>query len=333
MTGSFFPLVSCKEAGSFPRLKEGQELIAQGLLGCLLLAGGEGSRLGWEGPKGTFPITPIQKKSLFELFSEKILAAGRQAGVKIPLSIMTSPLNHDATALFFKRNQSFGLSSQELFFFQQGMRPLLDLNKRPLGKSGPDGNGCALARFVESGLFEQWWKRGIRYLNLFLVDNPLSDPCDAELLGHHLFEGADWTVKGVRRKDPTEKVGVLGVSEGKLFIIEYTDLPPSDALRFPFANSGMYCISMELVFALAKEKESLLPLHLVLKSEKERQFYKQETFLFDLLPYAKKAQAVLYPRERVFAPFKTMEDLPGVRAALQENGRRIFEEATEKRRL
>src|SRR3972149_8197563 len=127
--------------------RQGRALLREGKLGCLILAGGLGSRLGHEGPKGTYPITPIRKKSLFQLFAEKIRAAENRYQTTIPLAVMTSPQNHEETIRFFETHNYFGLKKENLFFFSQHELPLLDEKRYPLSVKAPDGNGYALRYF------------------------------------------------------------------------------------------------------------------------------------------------------------------------------------------
>jgi len=191
---SFFPYTRSMEAGCGHASQVGIEATKKGLVGCLLLAGGQGTRLGWPGPKGTFSVTLIKKKSLFQFFAEKVKAASVFVNRDLPLAIMTSPLNEAETRQFFQKNNFFGLKPHQLFIFSQTMLPFLDFNKRlvhtrTLAK-GPDGNGSCFESFFKSHVGEQWQKSGIEYLNIVLIDNPLADPYDFELLGHLLETAA-----------------------------------------------------------------------------------------------------------------------------------------------
>ena len=314
-----------------PEMEErGKELLKQGVLGCLILAGGEGTRLKWKGSKGTYPITECKKKSLFQLFCEKVKVAGQRDGVIVPLAIMTSPPNTEATRAFFEQNSHFGLKVDDLSFFEQEMLPLLDHDKQPTDEKGPDGNGYCFKNFVKSGIFSEWKARGIKYVHVLLVDNALADPCDAELLGVHASEGLDWTVKCIERLlsiSGEEKTGVLVEESGKLRIVEYSELPKEIGAQYALANTGMHCVSMDLISRLKYD----LPLHLARKKRGEHWFFKQEAFIFDLLPQAKKSAAFLCDRAQIFAPLKNKEgeDSPkSVRIALQKRDRACFETIT-----
>ncbi len=325
------PLPFYYKAGNHEMEEIGLALLKQGKLGCLILAGGEGTRLGWDGPKGAFPVTRFKKKSLFQLFCEKVNAAAQRDGAQVPLALMTSPLNHDQTVAFFEENNGFGVSPERLSFFQQGMLPLLDHNKKPTHERGPDGNGPALKYFCESGIFAKWRELGIEHVHVLLVDNALADPCDAELLGVHASEGLDWTVKCIEKESPQEKVGVLAEVEGRLQVIEYTELPKELGVEFALANTGMFCLSMDFIEHV---KDVRLPVHLAKKKRAGRWIFKQETFLFELMKEARKSAAVLYDRESVFAPLKNKEGDKchrSVLSALQQSDRSQFEKVTGER--
>ena len=318
------PLSFYYKAGNPEMEERGKELLKQGALGCLILAGGEGTRLKWKGPKGTYPITQCKEKSLFQLFCEKIKAAALRDGARVPLAIMTSPPNTEATRAFFEQNHHFGLNPGELSFFEQEMLPLLDQDKQPTEERGPDGNGYCLKYFMKSGIFLEWKERGIKYVHVLLVDNALADPCDAELLGVHATEGLDWTLKCIERKGPEERAGVLVEENSKLQVIEYCELPKEIGAEYALANTGMHCVSMDLISRLKHD----LPLHLVRKKRGDHWFFKQEAFIFDLLPQAEKSAALFYDRAQVFAPLKNKEgeDSPeNVRRALQHRDRTCFE--------
>ena len=310
--------------------ERGKALLSEGALGCLILAGGEGTRLEWDGPKGTYPISQCEKKSLFQLFCEKVKAAKARDGAQVPLAVMTSPANTQATRLFFDEHNHFGLGADDLSFFEQGTLPLLDHDKQPTKERGADGNGQSLKYLMESGIFSKWKERGIRYVHILLVDNPMADPCDAELLGVHASENHDWTVKCIERRDSEEKAGVLVDIEGKLQIVEYSELPIEIGAQFALVNTGMHCVRMDAIAGLKFD----LPLHLARKKRGRQWYFKQEAFIFDLMPQAKSTAAVLYDRAQVFAPLKNKEgenSPESVRAALQARDCRYFETITGKR--
>lgn len=331
--------------------KAGWPLIAKGQMGCLLIAGGQGTRLRFHGPKGCFPLSIVNHKSLFQLFAEKVRAASDRVKRPLPLAIMTSPLNHEATLHFFKEHSFFGLHPDQISFFSQGMLPFLDqqgnlfLEDPHTIAVGPNGNGLSLHHFVEQGIWEKWHKQGVRYLNYVLVDNPLADPFDAALLGYHARQNLDITVKCIMRHHPQEKVGLLVKKEGKISVVEYSELPAAEGtatnsdgtLKHHCANISLFCFDMNFI-KLASKKHAEMPLHPALKKAKSllakdhfAMAWKFEAFIFDLLAFAARVNALLYPRERCFAPLKNFEgdDSPAtVQQALLQEDRRRYQEAT-----
>ncbi len=334
----------------------GQRLIEAGRVGCLVLAGGQGTRLRYSGPKGTYPISLIKQKTLFQLCAEKVVAASRLAGRPLNLAIMTSPENDAETRLFFKNQAYFGLSPSQVFFFIQSSLPLLDREGHLFLKSpeqlsmGADGNGCSLPCFVQSGIWEEWRRQGVEFLNVILVDNPLADPFDAELIGFLDRQGGEVVIKCTEKKEEKEKVGLLVKQEGRCKIVEYSEIEEKEKgarrsdgrLKHCCANLSLFCFSMSFIRQLADRPFSL-PLHQAWKGgayvdeQGETQLssepfcWKFETFIFDWLPLAKKVFALLYPREECFAPLKNWEgaDSPEkVRAALQRRDKQILEELT-----
>jgi len=305
-------------------------------MGCLILAGGQASRLKLEVPKGTLPVTLIKHKSLFQLFFEKAKAVSLRQNDPLPLAIMTSPLNHQATFDFLQKHHFFGFPLSQIFFFQQSMLPLEDLNGNQLEVMGPDGNGAALTKFYESGIWHHWQAMGIECVNVIPVDNILADPFDAKID----FQGEEIIVKAILRTRPEEQVGVLVQKEGVLKVLEYTELPSwvredkneEGSLLFSLANSGLYCFSMSFI---EKQRSVELPLHRHKKRMKINHIiqdvYKYERFIFDLLPYASNVKILLYPREDSFAPLKNAEgedSLKKVQEALLHRDRQLIFQMT-----
>jgi ADP-heptose:LPS heptosyltransferase len=184
-------------------------------VGCILLAGGQGSRLGFAGPKGTFPILG---KSLFQWICEKAPEKD------FPIAVMTSPLNHEETVAFFQERGNFG---REVYFFQQDLLPFLDDEKQPLKIAAPDGNGGVYRAFARSGLKDLFLKRGIDLLTIVPVENAMADPADRRLIGYLRATGSHAVVKCVKREKVDESMGVLVEREGRIEIVEYIDLDPT----------------------------------------------------------------------------------------------------------
>ncbi len=180
---------------------------------AIILAGGQGTRLGLQGPKGLFAI---QEKTLFQRICEK-------EPRDLPLAIMTSPLNCRETVAYFERNAFFG---REIHFFQQEMHPLLDEEKRPINQLAPNGNGSVFRSFVKAGLADLFAKRGIDLVSVSYVDNPLSLPFDPALIGYARERKADVVVQCIERSGLYPSMGALVEREGKLEVVEYTERDP-----------------------------------------------------------------------------------------------------------
>ncbi len=314
----------------------GEELLKKGKVGCLILAGGQGTRLGFNGPKGMVRVTAREEKSLFQLFAERVKAASDLAGMDLPLCIMTSEANHEQTHAFFIENSYFGLSESTVSFFIQEQLPFIDdqgnwLLKEPgVLAEGPDGNGHALHLFFKSGLWQQWKERGVEYLNLIFVDNALADPFDLEFVGFTARSELDAALKVVPRLSPQEAMGVVVQLEGKMRVIEYSELPPS-LESFSFSSTGMFCLSMSFIHSLCEQGKNPFPLHLAKKTAQVWQPHlpfphteikkvgKCERFIFDLLSFTSSSAAFVCPREQIYAPLKNAsgeKSLETVRQAL-----------------
>jgi len=304
------------ESGNPDDIALGRALIASGKVGCIVLAGGDGSRLGWDGPKGTFPLSLVKQKTLFQMLQEKVDAASHHFEIPLPLAIMTSPLNREITEKAFENYPG------QVDFFTQNMAPILDENKTPLSEKRPNGNGEVLKCFTKAGLYEKWKKQGIEYLSLILIDNPLADPFDPNLIGLHAKKKADVTLKAIHRTSPEEKMGVIGQKEGRLCIVEYSENPPKE---WTLANTSLFSFSLDFV---AKTEDAPLPVHFAKKFLGKEIIYKQEHFLFDLLPFAEQPQVLVYPREEIFAPLKSREDVGPVQRALLSRDQHSFARLT-----
>lgn len=335
----------------------GEQLINEGKLGCLLLAGGQGTRLQSQGPKGIYPISVIKHKSLFQLCAEKVYAASKQANRRLSLAIMTSPENDKETRLFFEKHHYFNLDPGQVSFFVQETLPLLNADGQLFLENpctiamGPDGNGYSLLQFVKSGIFERWLSQGIKYVNLILIDNPLANPFDPELVGFHQKQEAEITFKCTEKMNPEEKVGLLVKEGDRCRVVEYSEIPESEKkalrsdgrLKHCCANLSLLCFSMSFIQHITTPIESTIPLHkswkratyldenLISHVSQEPIAWKFETFIFDWISHAEKIAALVYPREECFAPLKNLvgADSPStVQEALQNRERKIIESLT-----
>jgi UDP-N-acetylglucosamine/UDP-N-acetylgalactosamine diphosphorylase len=323
----------------------GQEALRRGEVAVLVVAGGQGSRLGFEHPKGIFPIGPVTNKSLFQIHAEKTLAVSRRYGRAIPFLVLTSPATHSETQDFFRDNNYFGLPRSEVFFCCQGTMPALDMStgKLILERPGriftsPNGHGGMLAALVDSGILAALEERGVRELFYFQVDNPLVKIADCLFLDQHLQARAEASSKIVRKLDPDDKLGNLVVMDGRCTMIEYSDLPadlarqldPAGGLRIWAGSPAIHCFSVNFLSRVAKARQAL-PFHVARKKvaywdpkrgevEPEREnALKFEMFIFDILPLAERWTVVETERDEEFVPLKNAvgpDSPPVVRQAI-----------------
>ena len=308
--------------------RRGREELAAGRVGFVLVAGGQASRLGYDGPKGAFAIGPVSGRSLFEIHARRLRAVAERFGVAAPWYVMTSPANDAATREFFERHTRFGLPREDVFFFSQAMMPAVDAEGRVLlagpGRLflAPNGHGGSLAALRTSGALDDARRRGLTQLSYFQVDNPLALPADELFLGLHAQAGAGMSSKVVEKRSAGEKVGVIGRIDGRMGCIEYSDLPESlrearDArgkLVFGAGNIALHALALEFVADLT-EGELKLPWHLARKAmrvwsegaEREVQGVKFETFVFDALARSTASVTLEVERAREFSPVKNRE--------------------------
>lgn len=304
--------------------------LSRGRVGCLIVAGGQGTRLGFKGAKGIFPLGST---SLYRILAEKTALASRKAHQFLPIALMTSSENHEETVAYFKAHDFFGLVPEQIDFFVQTEVPFLDdqgnLFIDPAGEiaQGPDGNGWALKNFLASGLWEKWYKKGVHTLNFTLIDNVLADPFDPQLINFHVNQGSDITVKAILREDPYEKVGIFARKNGMLTVVEYTEIQETERiaktttgqLAYPYANISLFAFNMA---AIPGWNYEAMPWHLAHKPAQRKDLstplaWKFEKFIFDLIPFTSKVKGLLYPREQCFIPLKSAADIPAVLRALQ----------------
>lgn len=349
------PFLDFFYAGNKADSEHGLNRIAKGELGCLILSGGQGSRLNSKIPKGMHPVSLIQQKSLFQIFCEKALSAGKLAGRPLLLAIMVSPSNEKIIKDFFLEHHYFGLNPNQISFFSQRTLPFLDSSGNLFLESpsslamGPNGNGLALKEFVKNGLWSQWHQQGVRFLNVILIDNALADPYDAELLGFHARQAVDITSKSIEKKSPDEKVGVFVKDSTSVRVIEYSEmedqeksaLHPDGKLKHRCASIGLFCFSMDFIMKVSLKED--LPLHLAWKAvdkvyhdglthhTSRPNAWKFETFIFDVMRYTNRIASLLYSREGCFAPLKNSSgenSLETVQQALYRRDREIIRNLT-----
>lgn len=302
--------------------------LRAGRVACLLVAGGQGTRLGFDGPKGAYPIGAVSGRTLFELHVERLLGLGRRHGVVPPLYVMTSPANHQATCALFAEQQRFGLAADRLLIFPQGEVPAVDqrghllLAARDRIAMAPDGNGGLFAALARSGALDDMAARGVEALSYVQVDNALAPSCDPRFVGHHLLRGAAFSCKAMPKRGAAENVGNFALVDGRPTIIEYTEIPEALAtavdargeLLFNWANPGLFVFSRAFVTAQAARTD--LPFHLAHKkiphldergalvTPKRPSGFKLESFALDTLPDAERVAIVDCERDAEFAPVK-----------------------------
>ncbi len=310
--------------------RKGGEALSRGEVGVVLVAGGQGSRLGFDGPKGAYLVAPISGASLFEIHAHKILALEEKYGAEIPFYIMTSQVNDQATRDFFAANDNFGLNAERVLFFTQRMWPALDANGKFLLDSkshifmSPDGHGGTITALQHTGMLDDMERRGIQTLFYFQVDNPLVEVAEPRFVGLHLAEQADISIKVCSKRDPQEGLGIVATKGSRNMIVEYSELTPQQMeerlpdgnLKLRFGSVAIHMISFDF---LKKEAEAQLPLHVAFKKipyideagnlikPQQPNAYKFEKFIFDIIPDADRAINVEFARENEFSPVKNAE--------------------------
>jgi UDP-N-acetylglucosamine/UDP-N-acetylgalactosamine diphosphorylase len=334
----------------------GAELIRQGQVAALTVAGGQGTRLGFDGPKGTFPITPVSRKPPFRYFAEALLRAGEKYGAAIPWCIMTSPGNDADTRAFFATHGHFGMDPGQVHFFTQGTMPAIGLDGRLLLESpsslalSPDGHGGTLLALRKSGMLEALQARGIRHLSYFQVDNPLVSVVSPLFIGLHDLEGAEMSCRMLAKTGPFEKLGNFCRSGDRLEVIEYSDLPaelaerrePDGCLTFLAGSPAIHVIALDFIARLTVGGRLRLPWHRADKKvpcldaegrpvkPDSPNAVKLETFIFDALPMARKAVILEAGRADEFGPFKNptgVDSVESCRAMLVDRDARRLEAA------
>jgi UDP-N-acetylglucosamine/UDP-N-acetylgalactosamine diphosphorylase len=323
--------------------ERGEAVLRQGKVAALVAAGGQGTRLGFSGPKGAFPIGPISKKPLFSVLAERIVATRRRYGVSVPWYVMTSPATDAETRRFFEEWGFFGVSANDVVFFQQGTMPAVDRVGRILlaGKAeiamSPDGHGGTLKALDRSGCLDDMENRGIEEISYFQVDNVLVKPLDPVFIGCHCQAGAEMSSKVVRKACPEEKVGVLGLHSGRPAVIEYSDLGqeemnargPDGELKYWAGSIAVHMIQVAFLRRLKREKLEL-PFHRAEKKvpcidaqgkpvEPDKpNGVKFESFIFDALGHARRTVSLEVLRREEFSPVKNAHGMDSPETARRD---------------
>ena len=325
----------------------GVKAIKEGKVGAVLLAGGMGTRLGSNDPKGMYNIGLTKPLYIFECLINNLTDVVKETDTYIYLYVMTSDLNYESTTEFFKEHDYFGYPADHILFFKQEMAPCCDYNGNILLEKkykvavSPNGNGGWFLSMMKAGILKHVHEHGIELLNVFSVDNVLQRICDPVFIGATLLEGQTVGAKVVRKNDPDEKVGVMCLEDGRPSIIEYYDL--TDKLRDQVNDKGERVYNFGVILnylfhvdELEKIVNESLPYHVVEKKipcldrdgkEVKPELpngYKFEQLVLDMIHLAKSCLPFEVDREREFAPVKNRTGVDSVETArtlLEKNGK------------
>ncbi len=328
----------------------GEQLLRDNRVGAMVVAGGQGTRLGFDGPKGAYPIGPVSGKCLFQLFAESILATNRRYQCRVPWYVMTSTTNHEATMAFFESAEYFGLAAEDVVFFKQGMMPAADASGKILLAEkhrvalAPNGHGGSLTALAENGILETMAARGVDYVSYFQVDNPLVAPVDPLFLGLHAIERSEVSSLTIGKASDDEKVGLFVNVSQKPSVVEYTSFPPAltglrnpdGSRKFDLANIAVHVFNRAFIERLVGGGDGLsLPWHVARKqvphidtgtgervTPSEPDALKAEMFVFDALPLAERSLLLHTARSERFSPVKNLEGVDSAATAKRDLVRR-----------
>jgi len=339
-----------------PRRRRGESLLRDSRVAAFTVAGGQGTRLGFDGPKGAFAISPVRGKPLFQLFAEQIIATDRRYGGATHWYIMTSDANDSETRAFFERQNHFGLAADRVIFFRQGSMPAFSTDGRILldqpGRLAlsPDGHGGSLLALARSGVLAQMAASGIEYVSYFQVDNPMVRCLDPFFLGLHVESRSDMSSKMVPKATDDEKVGLFAQCDGKLQVLEYSDLPAGLASarnsegsrKFDAGSIAIHVLSRSFIERLTADPARFrLPWHRAMKKVPHVALpapgqscepawppqriepaapnaVKLEAFVFDALPLAANPVVLETNRREEFSPVKNATGVDSVATAKRD---------------
>ncbi len=322
----------------------GLNMLAEGRVGAVLLAGGQGSRLGYDGPKGTFNIGVTRELTIFEQLMRNVFDVTSKTGRCFPLFIMTSTVNDGQTREFFRGRNYFGYPRDLIHFFIQDVAPACDYNgkvfldEKHRVSLAPNGNGGWYSSLVNNGLARVLERDNIEWLNVFGVDNVLQKICDPAFIGATIIKRCRCGAKVVKKASPDEKVGVLCLEDGKPSIVEYFEMP--DNLKYKTKKDELvyrYGVILNYLFNVHDLNQTLsgkLPYHIANKSLAHVEDgvrvkpdqpcgYKFETLVVDMVKLMGSCLAYEVEREREFAPVKNATGTDSVETArelLAKNG-------------
>jgi len=330
-----------EQARKYAQARElGEGLISAGKVAAFVVAGGQGTRLGFDGPKGNFPISPVKGKTLFRTFAEIIAAVESKYATTCPWYIMTSPLNYSQTKEIFEADSYYGLRDDDVFIFQQDTLPdfgfdgKILLARKDKISCSPDGHGGSLKALYRSGALEDMNRRGIEFISYWQIDNPMVNILDPLFIGLHALDKAEMSSKALIKAEPKEKIGNFCLVDGKVTVIEYSNLPdelarkcrPDGSLVFELGSIAIHIISTNFVERLNRQGSSL-PLHKAVKKiphidndgklvqPDEPNGIKLEMFVFDALLFASKSIILETRRSEEFAPVKNRTGIDSAETA------------------
>ena len=305
----------------------GVTAIQQGKVGAVLLAGGQGTRLGYDGPKGTCDIGVTHPLYIFEMLIRNLMQVKNACDAWIPLLIMTSDKNNDATVAFFKEHKFFGYNPEYVFFFEQEMAPSVSyegkiyLEEKGKVSMSPNGNGGWFGSMQKAGVLDKAKALGVEWLNVFAVDNVLQKMADPVFVGATLQSGCACGAKVVSKADPNERVGVLCLEDGRPSIVEYYEMTdeiinsrePDGRLSYNYGVILNYLFRVDALEAIAGKR---MPTHVVEKKiphlddngnlvkPESPNGYKFETLVLDMIHMMPDCLSFEVDREKEFAPIK-----------------------------
>ena len=309
----------------------GEDIIKNNHYAVVTMAGGQGTRLGHDGPKGSFLLdVKPEPKYLFQILAENLIRHNQNYGITLNWYIMTSTENNDQTVEFFKKHDYFGYDPSYIKFFEQGNLPLLFEDGRLIVDKGyhiklaADGNGCIYKAMKEAGILDDMESKGIKWIFIGSVDNALLNMVDPILIGLTIKEGNEIGSKSVAKANPKEKVGVFCKKDGKPGVIEYSELPEAMAEEVDedgellYGESHIMCnlyslsalkiiASKNLPYHSANKKAPYMDENGEIVKVTEPNGYKYEAFIFDGFNYFKEISILRGKREDDFAPVKNAE--------------------------
>ncbi len=327
--------------------KTGLQAMAAGQVALVVLSGGQGTRLGFSGPKGCYDIGLPSGKSLFQLHAERLLKLKRETGGKIPWYIMTSPLNHAATEAFFAEHNFFGLPEEDVMFFSQGTLPcfaddgkFIMENKNKVA-SAPDGNGGIYSSMLKKGVLSDMKTRGVKYVHAYAVDNALVQVADPVFMGACIGSGAQVGNKSCPKASWDEKVGVMARKNDRYCVVEYSEISEEMAkqtdtegrLLFGSGNICNHWYTLDFIentavpnlgnsYHVARKKiPHADPSTGKMVKPEEVNGVKLEMFIFDVFPLADKMTLMESHREEEFSPVK---NAPGAKTDSPDTARSLI---------